>query len=99
MDITGDLEGRHEASYDYKRRACRSALLAPNVGAAGDHFGAGLIGGLAAGTLFGIAASTPRVYYVGPPPEYVPSCYWTRGRPVWDGYRGIWIRPRIQVCD
>jgi hypothetical protein len=21
------------------------------------------------------------------------------GRPVWDGYRGIWIRPRIQVCD
>jgi hypothetical protein len=21
------------------------------------------------------------------------------GRPVWDGYRGIWVRPRIQVCD
>src|ERR1700730_5407623 len=27
MDITGDLEGRHEASYDYKRRACSSALV------------------------------------------------------------------------
>jgi hypothetical protein len=75
------------------------SCMAPNVAAAGDHFAAGLIGGLAAGTLFGIAASSPPpVYYVGPPP-YVPSCYWTRGRPVWDGYRGIWIRPRIQVCD
>jgi len=33
-------------------------------------------------------------------PVYVgPTCYWTRGAPVWDGYRGIWYRPRIQVCD
>jgi 4-amino-4-deoxy-L-arabinose transferase-like glycosyltransferase len=76
------------------------ACAAPKQAAAGDNFAAGLIGGLAAGTLFGIAAaSPPPVYYVGPPPAYVPSCYWTRGRPVWDDYRGIWVRPRIQVCD
>jgi hypothetical protein len=49
--------------------------------------------------------SGPRYYapapvYVVPAPVYVgPTCYWTRGAPVWDGYRGIWYRPRIQVCD
>jgi len=76
---------------------------APQQAAAGDGgggFAAGLIGGLAAGTLFGIAASSPPpVYYGEPTPAYVPTCYWTRGRPVWDSYRGIWVRPRIQVCD
>src|SRR6266481_9906155 len=67
---------------------------------------AGIVGGLAVGTLFGAAvASGPRYYapapvYVAPAPVYVaPDCYWTRGAPVWDGYRGIWYRPRIQVCD
>src|SRR5260370_16290838 len=61
---------------------------------------------LAVGTLFGAAvAGGPRYYqpapvYVAPAPVYVaPECYWTRGAPVWDGYRGIWYRPRIQVCD
>jgi hypothetical protein len=71
--------------------------IAPKQAVAGDNFVAGLFGGLAAGTLLGVAASSPRVYYAEP--VYVPTCYWTRGRPVWDGYRGIWIRPRIQVCD
>jgi hypothetical protein len=28
-----------------------------------------------------------------PPPS---PCYWTYGRPYWDGYR--WVRPRVQVC-
>jgi 4-amino-4-deoxy-L-arabinose transferase-like glycosyltransferase len=74
--------------------------LAPQHAAAGDNFAAGLFGGLAVGTLFGIAAaSPPPVVYYGPPPMYVASCYWTRGRPIWDSYRGIWVRPRIQVCD
>jgi len=82
--------------------ACSAVAIAivcavPQQAAAGDGggggFAAGLIGGLAAGTLFGIAASSP------PPVYYVPTCYWTRGRPVWDSYRGIWVRPRIQVCD
>jgi hypothetical protein len=60
---------------------------------------AGVIGGLAVGTLFGAAIAQPRYY--APAPVYVapPSCYWTRGRPVWDDYRGIWVRLRMQVCD
>ena len=60
---------------------------------------AGIIGGLALGALFGVAAAQPSYY--APEPVYVirpPGCYWTRGRPVWDEYRG-WTRPRIQVCD
>jgi hypothetical protein len=61
---------------------------------------AGVIGGLAVGTLFGAAMAQPRYY--APAPVYVappPTCYWTRGRPVWDEYRGVWVRPRMQVCD
>ena len=51
--------------------------------------------------MLGAAAAQPRYYapapvYVAPPP---PRCYWTRGEPVWDGYRGAWVRPRVQVCD
>ena len=71
--------------------------LAPKQVVAGDGFAAGLVGGLAVGTILGAAASGPRVYYAEP--VYAPTCYWTLGRPVWDGYRGIWVRPRIQVCD
>ena len=64
------------------------------------YVAAGIIGGLAAGAIIGSAAAGPRYYepapvYVAPPP----SCYWTRGEPVWDAYRGVWRRPRIQVCD
>jgi PXPV repeat (3 copies) len=84
-----------------------SLAWAPQNAAAGSgEVAAGVVGGLALGTLFGAAvASGPRYYapapvYVAPAPVYVePSCYWTRGAPVWDGYRGIWYRPRIQVCD
>jgi PXPV repeat-containing protein len=82
--------------------------LTPRIAIAGDggNVAAGIFGGLAVGTLLGAAAaSSPRYYepapvYVAPAPVYVvPTCYWTRGAPVWDGYRGIWYRPRIQVCD
>ena len=61
---------------------------------------AGIIGGLAVGTLFGAAIAQPR-YYAPEPVYVVPplTCYWTRGRPIWDDYRGVWVRPRIQVCD
>jgi hypothetical protein len=85
-----------------------SSLLAftPQIAVAGDgNVAAGIIGGLAVGTLFGAAIASPRYYgpppvYVAPAPVYVePTCYWSRGAPVWDGYRGIWYRPRIQVCD
>jgi hypothetical protein len=81
------------------------AAFAPRAAAAGDaDIAAGLIGGLALGTLFGAAVSAPPpvppppVVYAAPAPVYMaPRCYWTRGQPVWDGYR--WYRPRIQVCD
>ena len=75
----------------------------------GGAVAAGVLGGLAVGAIVGAAASQPRYY--GPPPAYyaepepvyiappAPSCYWTRGEPAWDGYRGMWVRPRIQVCD
>ena len=53
--------------------------------------------------MLGAAAAQPRYYGPAPAPVYVapppPSCYWTRGEPVWDGYRGAWVRPRVQVCD
>ncbi|HEY2529907.1 MAG TPA: hypothetical protein VGJ20_18550 [Xanthobacteraceae bacterium] len=51
-----------------------------------NSFLPGVIGGVIGGLL---AAPAP------PPPP--PSCYWTWGRPYWDGYR--WVRPRVQVCE
>ena len=82
----------------------------PGARADSGDVAAGLVGGLAIGALVGAAAAQrpapPPVYvapapvYVAPPPAPVyiePTCYWTRGQPVWDGYR--WVRSRIQVCD
>jgi hypothetical protein len=86
--------------------ATLAAAVVPAPAQAGGNGGAvaaGIVGGLAVGTILGATAAQPRYY--GPPPAYVaepappPSCYWTRGRPVWDDYRGIWVRPRVQVCD
>ena len=72
---------------------------------------AGILGGLAAGALLGAAARPappppayyyPAPAYAPPPPAYavpVPSCYYTSGAPIWDSFRGAWVRPRVQVCD
>lgn len=30
-------------------------------------------------------------------PRYAPDCYWTEGRPYWDGYS--WVRRRVRVCE
>jgi hypothetical protein len=87
------------------------ALLAgaPVQSRAGEgQVAAGILGGLAAGTIIGSAmrpAPPPAYYY--PAPVYAPPmqsyaltpCYTTLGRPVWDGYRGMWVRPQVQVCD
>jgi hypothetical protein len=66
-------------------------------------------GQVAAGALIGSAArpAPPAYYYPAPayappPPAYVvppPPCYFTPGAPVWDTFRGMWVRPRVQVCD
>jgi hypothetical protein len=46
-------------------------------------YGPGIVGGIIGGVIGGALAPAP-------------PCYWTYGRPYWDGYR--WVRPRIQVC-
>jgi len=83
--------------------ATLGAAIVPGPAQAGNGgaVAAGVIGGLAAGAIIGsAAASAPRYYepapvYAAPPPR----CYWTRGAPVWDGYRGVYVRPRVQVCE
>ncbi|MGH6672627.1 MAG: hypothetical protein ACRECV_11745 [Xanthobacteraceae bacterium] len=43
-------------------------------------------GAVIGGVIGGLLAASP-------PPA---PCYWTYGRPYWDGYR--WVHPRVQVC-
>jgi hypothetical protein len=74
----------------------------------GAAVAAGVLGGLMVGGMIGAATAQPR--YAPPPPAYVyeqPAyyappprrCYMTRGEPIWDDYRGVWVRPRVRVCD
>jgi hypothetical protein len=74
----------------------------------GGQIAAGIIGGLAAGAIIGsMVRPPPPVYYApapvyaAPPPVYVapPTCYFAPGAPVWDQWRGIWVRPQVQVCN
>jgi hypothetical protein len=89
-----------------------AALASASTQARAEHgqVAAGILGGLAAGAIIGSAirpAPPPPAYYYPapvytPPPAYVappPSCYYTPGAPVWDGYRGMWVRPQVRVCD
>jgi hypothetical protein len=81
---------------------CMSVVTAGPVEARSGDVAAGLLGGLAVGAIVGSAIAAPRPYYYAPAPVYAlppppPECYWTRGEPMWDGYR--WVRPRVQVCD
>jgi hypothetical protein len=72
------------------------------VRAGGGDVAAGVIGGLAAGTIIGAAVAGPRYYAPPPPPPmYVApaTCYWTQGQPVWDGYRGVWTYPPVRICE
>ncbi len=82
---------------------CSGIVAASPAQAGSGDVAAGLLGGLAVGAIVGSAIAGPRPYYYAPAPVYAapppppPECYWTRGQPMWDGYR--WIRPRVQVCD
>lgn len=85
-----------------------STVVAPtNVRAENGQVAAGVAGGLLGGMLLGGALAqqpryAPAPVYVEEPPVYIerPSrCYMARGEPVWDDYRGVWHRPRVQVCD
>jgi hypothetical protein len=81
--------------------AFTSAATTP-VRAGGGDLAAGVIGGLAAGTIIRAAVAGPRYYAPPPPPPMyvVPACYWTQGQqPVWDGYRGVWTYPAVRVCE
>ncbi|HEY6992218.1 MAG TPA: hypothetical protein VH397_00775 [Xanthobacteraceae bacterium] len=80
--------------------AISALAVASHAHAGNGGVAAGLLGGFAAGAIVGtVLAPRPAPVYVAPAPVYVvePQCYWTRGRPMWDGYR--WVRTRVQVCD
>jgi hypothetical protein len=85
-----------------------SAVVAPGAARAENgQVAAGVAGGLLGGMLLGGALAqrphyAPAPVYVEEAPVYMerPSrCYWARGEPIWDDYRGVWRRPRVQVCD
>jgi len=42
-------------------------------------------------------AHFPLGVFVAPRAYYGPHCYWTAGRPYWNGYR--WVHPRVRVCN
>jgi hypothetical protein len=81
-----------------------SLLAAPiQVRAEGGRIAAGILGGLAAGAIIGSMVRPPPPVYYAPAPVYVapppPTCYFAPGAPVWDQYRGVWVRPQVQVCN
>jgi hypothetical protein len=78
------------------------ASFTDSARAENGQIAAGILGGLAAGTILG-AATAARPYYYAPvyvEPVYVePHCYWARGKPIWDDWRQAWVGSRVQVCD
>jgi hypothetical protein len=80
-------------------------LAVPQQAEARHGRNAAIIGGIAAGALFGAAAANGAFGYYGPgygygyapgPVYYGPRCYWTSRR-YWNGYR--WHSRRVRVCD
>ena len=65
-----------------------SLLAAPiQARAENGQIAAGIHGGLAAGALIASAKRPP------------PPVYYAPGAPVWDQWRGIWVRPQVRVCN
>jgi hypothetical protein len=87
-----------------------SLLAAPmQARAENGQIAAGILGGLAAGAIIGSAMRPPPPVYYAPAPVYAPPppvyyapapvCYYAPGAPVWDQWRGIWVRPQVRVCN
>ncbi len=76
-----------------------AALTGPTSARAGDGgaVAAGALGGFIGGLAVGSALAPPPYYYGAYEPAV--HCYWTPGRPHWDAWRGVWVRPRIRVCE
>jgi hypothetical protein len=77
-----------------------SGLMATAARAGGGDLAAGLLGGLAVGTIVGTAAAQPHYYvpYYAPAPVYVPAPHcWFEGQRVWDGYG--YVIERVRVCE
>jgi len=82
--------------------ATAMTVLSTPSRAENGEIAAGILGGLAVGTILGAgAAQPPPAVYVAPPPPPPPppTCYWAQSEPIWDGYQGIWVRNQVQVCD
>ena len=76
-----------------------SGLSTTPATAGGGDVAAGLLGGLAVGTIVGSAVAQPRYYYYyAPPPVYLPGprC-WLESERVWDGYG--YVIQRVRVCE
>ena len=82
--------------------AFSSVFMTAPAAAGGGDFAAGLLGGMAVGTVVGSVAAQPRYYapydYYPPVPVYVPAprC-WFEHRRVWDGYG--YIIESVRVCE
>lgn len=82
-----------------------SAFASPaHAGEDDGGIAAGIIGGLAAGTLLGATVARPHYEDGYPPaevyvaPEQESECYWTRGRAYWDDDQDRWVYPRVRIC-
>jgi hypothetical protein len=78
-----------------------SGLVTTPATAGGGDVAAGVLGGLAVGTIVGSAVAQPRYYapyYYAPAPVYVPAprCWFEHER-VWDGYG--YVIQRVRVCE
>jgi hypothetical protein len=78
-----------------------SGLSTTPAMAGGGDVAAGLLGGLAVGTIVGSAVAQPRYYYYyyyAPAPVYVPGPHcWLERERVWDGYG--YVIQRVRVCE
>jgi len=104
--MQGDVMSKTLVTFAAAASFAVAAFAAPTSAQAGDNgaLAAGIIGGLAVGTMIGAGAANNGPYYspgYSPGPVYYggsayPRCYMQRER-VWDGFGWRWTR--VRVCD